>query len=79
MGASERQGRDDAATEMWDATVNDLVRILGDLALLSAAATGEREVVEQIQAGAEHVARAAALALPRSRFGRPEAPAVAAG
>lgn len=68
--------QNEAATLAWDAVVDELVRTLGVLARLSAAATGEGEIVAQIQEGAVHVARAATLALPKSRYGRSEPGAV---
>ncbi len=63
---------DRAATDRWDETVKELVQITGDLARLHAAAIGEPAVARQIQIAAMHVARAAGLALPRSRYGRTE-------
>lgn len=68
-GSLQPEGRTDTAR--WDPIVVKLTEILGDLALLGAAATGERAVTAQIDEAASHIARAAALALPRSRYGSP--------
>lgn len=65
--SSEIKGRGDLAR--WDSIGRELVEVLGDLALLGAAATGVGEVVAQIGEAASHVARAAALVLPKSRYG----------
>ncbi len=59
-------------TARWDPLVAELVQIVGDLARLSAAATGQREAVAQLQEGAAHVATAASLLLPLSSLGRAE-------
>jgi hypothetical protein len=61
-------------TARWDPVVLRLTEILGDLALLSAASTGERAVTAQIDEAASHVARAAALALPLSKYGSEGSP-----
>ncbi len=65
--SSDIKGRGDLAR--WDSIGRELVEVLGELALLGAAATGAREVVAQIGEAASHIARAAALALPKSRYG----------
>jgi hypothetical protein len=56
-------------TERWDSIVEELAWIVGDLARLTAAAKGEREVVAQLREAARHAARAGVLALPRTRYG----------
>ncbi len=63
-----------ADAERWDEVVRELIEVVGALARLSAAATGEAAIVEQIQEGAQHVARAASMALPRSTLGRETTP-----
>ncbi len=64
----------DAKSEQhWNLVVKELIEIVGDLARLSSAAAGQREVVARIEEGARHIATAASMALPLSTLGRAEA------
>ncbi len=63
----ERQGQD---TDRWDPIVKELLEIVGRLATLSAAATGEALIVARIREAAMRACRAATLALPLSSYRR---------
>ncbi len=70
MPSIPRDVRTRGATDRWDETVRDLVRAVGDLARLSAAATGEPLIVVHLREAAMQACRAAELALPLSRYAR---------
>lgn len=69
MGRKLIENRNDAI-DTWDPIVDELVQIVAALARLHAAATGEPKIVANLQEGCACVARAAAIALPFSSYGK---------